>query len=209
MAAAWFEQWGAQIALTLTVEEQTTAAPNMVGLPPSPPTNIFTFGVTGSASADATRTEKMNFFYSVKELYNRNGCRTGIPPAKGSSSFLIQNDLKLENWLFDQLLLSNNQEVIYPVSASNRYGQNVLSHEVTFQVTTSLGVTPAWKLQRVTFDQSGIFANIRRNRTSDLIVTFGPLDPKQDNRGLIPEAENAHFILQQGLANSSNTRPLQ
>lgn len=204
IAAAWFDQWGAQIALTLTIEEQTTISPNIVGLPPSVPTNIFTIGLTGSASADATRTEKLNFFYTVKELYNRGGCEANIQPTKGSPSILIQDDLKLQDWLFDQLLLSNNQEVIYPVSSTNRSGQNVLSHEITFKVTTSLGLTPAWKLERVTINQSGIFANTNRNRTSDLIITFGPLDPKQNNQSLAPQAEAVHTILQQGLANGTN-----
>jgi hypothetical protein len=204
IAAAWFDQWGAQIALTLTIEEQTTISSNIVGLPPSVPTNIFTIGLNGSASADATRTEKLNFFYTVRDLYKRGGCEANIQPTKGSPSILIQNDLKLQEWLFDQLLLSNNQEVIYPVSSTNRSGQNVLSHEVTFKVTTSLGLTPAWKLERVTINQSGIFANTNRNRTSDLIVTFGPLDPKQNNQSLAPQAEAVHIILQQGLANGTN-----
>jgi hypothetical protein len=204
VAAAWFDQWGAQIALTLTIEEQTTISPNVVGLPPGVPTSIFTIGLNGSGSADATRTEKLNFFYTVKQLYERGGCEANIQPEQGSSSILIQNDLKLQEWLFDQLLLSNNQEVIYPVSSTNRSGQNVLSHEVTFKVTTSLGLTPAWKLERATINQSGIFANTNRARTSDLIVTFGPLDPKQNNQSLAPQAEAVHTILQQGLANGTN-----
>jgi len=201
---AWIDNWGAQVTITLTVEEKTIVSPNVVGMPPSPITSVFTISGTATGSSDATRTEKVNFFYTVKELYKRGLCTTGEQPNTGAPSLLIQNDLKIGDWLFDQLPVAGTHEATFPGSAGNVFKQNVLSHETKFEVVTSGGVTPAWKLVRATVNQTGSFFSASRDRTSDLVVTFGPLDPKQNNKALIPQAENLHFVQQLGLASSTN-----
>ena len=80
----------------------------------------------------------------------------------------------------------------------------MLSHEVKFVIATSGGVTPTFRLTRATVNGSGSFIAASRGRTSDLIVTFGPLDPKQKNGALIPQAETVHQVAQFGVANSIN-----
>jgi len=202
--AAWFDAWGAQVALTLSVQERVSLNPSAAWTPPAAGNTNFTLSGGLSASSEATRINKANFFYTVKQLYDHGACK-GVQPTSGSGSPLIQNDLRVGDWLFDQMPSSGTNEVIYPTSASGAFGQNVLSHEVKFEVITSGGVTPAWKLSRVAVNPDGSFVGVGRNRVSDLIVTFGPLDPKQDNKGLISEAENVHFVQQLGLATS--TRP--
>ena len=67
---------------------------------------------------------------------------------------------------------------------------NVLSHEVTFDITTTGNITPSWKLLRGTVNQGGTFLTASRDRKHDLTVTFGPLDNTQT--ALIPVAEAAH-----------------
>jgi hypothetical protein len=201
---SWIDNWGAQVTITLAVEDKTVVNPTAVGMPPSPLTSVFTIGGTAIGSTDATRTEKVNFFYTVQELYNRGLCTVGEQPNTGAPSLLIQNDLKIGDWLFDQLPVAGTREGTYPGSAGNAFKQNVLSHETKFEVVISGGVTPAWKLVRATVNQTGTFFNASRDKTSDLIVTFGPLDPKQNNKALIPQAENLHFVQQLGLANSTN-----
>ncbi|RWX40279.1 hypothetical protein EHH54_13155 [Rhizobium leguminosarum] len=205
-SGAWLDGWGAQVSLTLTINEKTSANPTGVWTPPASGNSIFTLGAGVAGSATAIRTSKANFFYTVKQLYREKQpgkntvCTAGIQPSRGAPSLLVRNDLKLGDWLFDQLASSANNEVTFPVSSEGNWGQNVLSQEISFQVVTSGNVTPAWQLVRANFNQSGPFLEASRDRTSDLLVTFGPLDPKQDNKGLIPQAENIHFAQQLGLA---------
>jgi hypothetical protein len=200
----WYGQWGAEIALTLALDDTTTLSPNAVGMPPSPASAIFTIRGNASISSEATRTDKVNYFYTMKQLYARAPCKTGLQPQQGAPSIIIQNDLQTAAWLNDQLLPYQTRETNLERSAKGILKQNVLSHEVKFVVTTSGGISPAFTLTRATVNQSGTFFNTSRNKTSDLIVTFGPLDPTQKNGALIPQAEIAHQTSQIGVANSIN-----
>jgi hypothetical protein len=187
--ANFLRKWGAQVALTLTMEEKTTVNPNAVYLPPSPPSSIFTLsgGLTGTA--DATRIDKVNFFYKVSDLYlgrNQKCYRENNPP---SDSLLIKSDLKLGEWLSAMV----NGVATGLITSVGK--ENVLQHQITFKVSTEGDITPAWKLVRATFNQSGSFLTASRDRTHDLTITLGPIDPSQIN-SLIPIAENAHFSSQ-------------
>jgi hypothetical protein len=204
-ATEWFEQWGAQITLQLTIEEKSTLNPNAVWMPLSPASSIFTLGGGPSATADATRTEKLNFFWTVPELYRRAYCTTGIQQG-AASSLLIQSDLKLTQWLQDQVSPVVSGEIVQPVATDTILKQNVISHEVKFQVTTSGNLTPTWKLTRATINQSGLFFSTTRDRTHDLTITFGPADPT--SRALMPQAADAHLASQIGLSTATNLRSI-
>src|ERR1700690_346486 len=58
--------------------------------------------------------------------------------------------------------------------ASNSTAQNVIQHDVKFQIVTNGGVTPTWKLVNFTANTSGQFFSLDRDRTQDLLMTFGP-----------------------------------
>jgi hypothetical protein len=64
---------------------------------------------------------------------------------------------------------------------------------VKFEVVSTGSITPAWKLVRVNFDQTGSLMTGTRDRTHDLIITFGPLDKSQKGSFLVPIAESAHI----------------
>jgi hypothetical protein len=201
----WYYNWGAEIALTLALDDKSTLAPNAVGMPPSPASAIFAIGGNASIGSEATRTDKVNYFYTMKQLYARAPCRAGLQPRQGAPSLIIQNDLKTADWLNDQLLPYQTREANLETSASGILGQNVLSHEIRFIVSTSGGINPAFTLTRATVNQAGTLLSASRDKTSDLIVTFGPLDPKQKNGALIPQAEIAHQTSQIGVANRINS----
>ena len=201
----WYEHWGAEIALTLAFDDKFNLSPNAVGMPPTPANSVFTIAGNATVASEATRTDKVNYFYSMKQLYARAPCRTGIQPRQGAPSIIIQNDLKTADWLNDQLLPYQTGEANLETSSSGILGQNVLSHEVKFVVSTSGGVNPAFVLTQASINQSGTFLGASRDRTSDLIVTFGPLDSTQKNGRLIPQAEIAHQTAQIGVANSINS----
>jgi hypothetical protein len=72
-------------------------------------------------------------------------------------------------------------------------------------VVTTGGITPAWKLVQVNFNQSGTLFEVSRLRTHDLLITLGPGDFK----GLTAvAANNAHLASQIGLAVSTNLTPV-
>ena len=186
--AIWLDNWGAQAALSLKIDEKTSVNPTLAAIPSA----IFNVGLSATASTDATRSDKSNFFFKVADLRKMGRCTTGIQPSHGSSSPLIQNTLKTENWLFDQIALGATNELVLPKSAKGVFKQNVLSHDVTFEIMTGFGATPSWKYTHVSVDTTGTLANATRDRTSEILITFGPLDPTQDNEGLIPEAQEFH-----------------
>jgi hypothetical protein len=199
-SAAWLEHWGAQITLTLTTEEKSTLNPTATWLPVSPLTSIFTLAGSATVSSDATRTETLNYFYTVPQLYHRLACTPGVQPPVPATSLLIQSDLKLKDWLFAQLAPVGTGEVAFPTSPDNVFGQKVLTHEVKFEVMTTGGLNPAWTLVRANINQSGTLLAAQRDRIHDLLVTFGPIDPTQKNGALIIAASDTHLASQIGLA---------
>jgi len=188
--AQFLQKWGAQVALTLQLDEKTMVSPNTIYLPISSPSSIFTLSGGLSATADATRIDKVNFYYKVSELYMRRNqtCERDVNPPAGS--LLIQSDLKLREWL-DVMV---NGVATGQITSVGK--QNVLSHQITFQVTTSGNITPAWKLVTATVNQNDPLFTTSRDRKHDLIITFGPLDTSQSGNFLIPIAENTHISSQ-------------
>lgn len=188
--AQFLKKWGAQVALTLQMEEKSIVSPNGVWAPVSPITSVFTLsgGLTGTA--DATRVDKVNYYYKVSELYlgrDRKCYRDDNPP---SDSLLIKSDLKLREWL-DAMINGVASNVITSVGK-----ENVLSHQITFEVLTSGSISPQWKLVEGTINQGDSLFTTSRDRKHDLVITFGPLDTTQSGNFLIPIAESAHVSSQ-------------
>jgi hypothetical protein len=185
--AKFLNGWGAEVALTLTLDEKSSVSPTGTFAPLSPITSVFTLAGGISASADANRVDKVNYYYKVKDLYlgPHGKCERDTNPKTPKDSLLIQSDLKLSEWLH---AMTNG--VASRLITTTGKGTNVLSHEITFDIVTSGNLTPSWKLLRGTVNQGGTFLTASRDRKHDLTVTFGPLDSSQ--QALIPVAENAH-----------------
>lgn len=126
-------------------------------------------------------------------------------------SLITNNDLKIYEWLKTVLRI---QEVIAGLgggavgvgkdSSKGIIGQNAITHEVSFLVVTDGQVTPQWKLVRVSANQNSPFFDTQRQRTHDLIVTFGPRDPKTGK--LESAAESQHNAALYGLSNVNGIR---
>jgi hypothetical protein len=138
----------------------------------------------------------------MKDLRARHFCKTGVQPDAPVSSPLIQSDLKLGEWLNYQALPVATGEVGLPTSDSGVFKQNVLSHEVKFEIITSGGVTPAWKLVRATVNQTGTLLSATRDRTHDLLITFGP----GTSSGLVGQAASTHQASEIGLSVANNLK---
>jgi hypothetical protein len=178
--------WGAEVLLTFTIVEQSSGAPSLLLTPATAASSVFTLNANVSASSQATRIEKMNFFYTVAELY-------GLP-CKGSEtrydSLLVQNDLKIADLLLGRIGPATLGTGHTPSSGD----KNVLSHEISFRVITGASATPMLKLVRATINPSGTFFGVSRDRTHDLLITFGPI--AHGGKSLIAIAEQTHFSSQ-------------
>lgn len=195
-------QWGVQTTLTLTIDEKSSLGPAIVLTPATPATSIFTLAGGGNLAADATRTEKMSFYYTAASLLKSSFCTRGVKQGN-DTSLLVQSDLKLEEWLADYLSAIGTHEGQAPTSAKGVLKSTVLSHEIKFDITSTGNITPAWKLTRVNFNQTGTFFSTTRDRTHDLIITLGP----GDNTGLTTAAgQNADVSLQIGNAVSTDLK---
>jgi hypothetical protein len=181
----FLDTWGANIALNLQVEEKSSANPVVNWLPPSPASAVFNLSVGGTLSADATRQDKLNSYFTVAQLRALGPCD---PKTRPGGVLLLQSDLGLEEWLRDNLTAADTGVILYAMDYSDGPSKtNVLSHEIKFDITDTGNITPGWKLTRVSINQSGNLLSATRDRTNDLTITFGPTlptpKPKTDSNG--------------------------
>jgi hypothetical protein len=122
------QDWGALISLSLQVDESSALNPgislnaplaNSKALFPSVTTpQSYSFGLGGTLSSTASRTDKFNPYYSIEFLMKPKTrdsvCRpendpfTNIPwtPA-ASSPFIIESDLGIKDWLVGAMLTND------------------------------------------------------------------------------------------------------
>jgi hypothetical protein len=173
--STFLDTWGVQIALSIQVEEKSSANPLVNFLPPSPLTSVFNLSVGGTLSADATRQDKLNSYFTVAQLRKLGPCKPGTRPG---GLLLMQSNLGLDEWLYDNLTAGNTGEVNYATDYSDGpLKQNVISHEIKFDITNTGNLTPGWKLARAMVNQSGNLFSATRDRTNDLTITLGPTLP--------------------------------
>lgn len=185
--------WGTEMTLTLTIDEKSSIGPNATWMPPSPASAVFTLGGGLGGSADATRTEKMSFYYLVPTLLKEPYCATGVQQGE-EKSLLVRSDLKLKEWLQDYLSAIGTQEGQAPVTTTGALKDTVLSHDIKFDITTSANITPSWKLTRVSVNSTGPFFSTSRDRTHDLTITLGPGDSTGFTGNAAPSASAASQI---------------
>ena len=173
--AQFLDDWGLEMTLTLTLDEKSTLAPNLTWMPPSPATALFTLGAGGGATADATRTDKMSFYYLIRDLRKEQSCTSGIQQG-GEISLLVENDLKVDEWLDAYLSTIGTQLSTAPTTTDGALKDTVLTHDVKFDISSTGNITPAWKLTKVSINPSGTFFSASRDRTHDMSIVLGPGD---------------------------------
>lgn len=198
------ETWGMQLTLSLKTEEKGSLSPAVVWSPPSPATALFSLNGGLSASADAIRTDKIYFYYLVKDLKHYR-CPAGVQPKGPVSSPLIQNSLKFRDYLFDVLIPVGNGEINLPTNPNGALGTNVLYYEVSFEIVNSGNLTPAWTFTRVSVNPAGTtLASASRDRTHDLQITMGP----GNTTGLTGAAYTAQLSGDVGLSVANGVKSL-
>jgi hypothetical protein len=165
----FIDSWGIQTTLTLTYDENGAIAPGVLWSPPSPATSLFSLGAGLNFSSDATRIDTINAYYLVSDL-EKARCSD---EARSNGAFLLQNDLKLSEWLFDAVSASVTNTINFR-NTTLAVTTNVLQHEVKFVIVSSGTLNPSWTLTRLTVDGNGNLLSAGRTRTNDLLITFGP-----------------------------------
>ncbi len=192
----FLKKWGAQAQLILTVEEKSAVTPSVTLISPFSGAMQTVSGAFGaSATADATRIDKVTFFYEFKNYIGQDGTvpppnspRLSCIPAGGDTgTVFVYSDLKLRQWLYDALM--PKRMGTGDVSRATTSDKQVISHEVKFEIVSDGNFSPAWKLVRITANSgNGAFFDARRDRTQDLIITLGPLQTAADGSKLLAPA---------------------
>jgi hypothetical protein len=164
----WLDDWGVQTTLTLQVNERGAINPVVKWLPPSPADAIFTLAGAGSLSTEATRMNKMGSYLSVAQIVRGTRC---VPESRPGGLFLLQNDLKLREWLLDIVMIKATGVAQIPPA------KDLIQHQVTFEVISSGSLAPVWTLTRVVVNGDGSLLEAKRGRKHDLLITLGPVDP--------------------------------
>lgn len=197
----FLDKWGVQISLSLTIEEKGGVAPLLSYFP----TAMFALGADAGLSSDATRIDKLNSYYSIKQLRTLGRCD---PRSRTHGPLLRSDDLKLTQWLFDNLTASDTGEIQFSDDTRGPFGQNVISHEVKFEVVANADITPAWQLMHVSINTPLVpFASVKRDKTHDLIITLGPTD--DSGTGPSTAAANAALASEIGVAVGNNVKTIR
>ena len=90
---------------------------------------------------------------------------------------LLQSDLKFKDWLYDVVGIKKIALTPFPTGAASVFSSiqkqsNVLTHTVTFVLTTSGGISPQWVLRNASFIHVPL--SIGRMKTDTMLVTLGP-----------------------------------
>jgi hypothetical protein len=195
----WFDGWGVEGALTLTISEKTELNPTATWVP-NPVTELFKLGLGVEASTEATRINTLNFFYTVKALNTEESC-DAFPYVRQHppGSLLINSDLGLREWL---------QGVMSAVQTSSTVllREKGFTQSVSFQVVSKVDITPTWTLTRFVINPDGKFLAATRDRTHELLLTFGPLG--DDKKTITGPAAGEFFAGQIGSAISNRLRTI-
>lgn len=205
----WFiNTWAVQVTLNYIIIENSALTPgasiNSVyrnattafpGATAVTTPQSFSLGLGATASSTATRNDKLNMFFTVKELLygTPSIMRSCIPDEPARADLFIQSDLKLYDWLSAALLPYDVSIINY---ANNSTAQNAITHDVKFEIVSNGNINPQWKLVQVSANTGTSLLAAGRDRTQELIVTFGPTQKGM----LATAAANSHQATEIGSA---------
>jgi hypothetical protein len=213
----WFvNTWAVQVTLNYVIIENSALTPGVSlntvyrsaittfpGAASVTTPQSFALGLGGTASSAATRTDKLNMFFTVRELlYGTDSIsKSCIPNKPANADLFIQSDLKIYDWLSAALLPYDISIINY---ANNSTAQNAITHDVKFEIVSSGNINPQWKLVQISANTSPALLAGGRDRTQELIITFGPTQ-----KGMLAgAASNSHQATEIGSAVSQAIQAL-
>lgn len=173
----WLAGWGTSVSLNLTWEETSDLNPNALFSSPFGASNVFTASAGITGSAHSTRNEAITFTLDNATLL-REGTLTshakqGLDCSSLQDGFTVSSDLKIDEFIYDKVSIAAGREartrpITYPQFST-------FQETLTFVVSVGGNVTPGWKFIRLSVNPEGQFLAGSRTKTSQVIVTLGPL----------------------------------
>jgi hypothetical protein len=190
----WLESWAAQVTLTLTVIENsafnpgvtsiTQIIPKTISFPSGDPNTPITTGPLGQTyslgfganlSSEATRIDTLHMLYYLRDFVGLGPSgRSCVPKTNPSGTLFIQSDLKLKEWLTQAALVQYTETADLTAGASP--SQQVITHDIKFNIVSSGNVTPTWKFVRISANDGTTFFSTKRDRTQELLITLAPAE---------------------------------
>ena len=215
------------VSLNKILENAITKFPN--GTVTTAQSSSIGFG--GTVSADGTRKETVAWLIDFSRFTNPGSLKLAkkkrdqlyevaretrsstIPsPCSNQNGILIENDLKLREWLYTVLTPAFPRGGIVPdysgslATEAKTSKKDVISHEVTFVILYNGNVTPSWKLVNVSVNQGSLpLFSAQRSRTQDLLISMGPTADGQPSLAV----QNATLASQIGIAVANAIRNTQ
>lgn len=205
--------WGVLVTLTLQVDESSTISPGLSWKLPLAARTVNTVDVGrfysaafgGSIKSQATRIDKFTSYYSVGDMKKfASSGDTTCKSDRSNNSFLLTSNLKIKEWLVGAVQYKNtipSTELLDSTSDK----QDILSYQIKFIFNTSANATPTFQLTRFSVNPSSPFLSGERNRTHELLITFGPGAPKKAGPASTI-LSNSHFASEIGQAVGNNLR---
>ncbi|MBZ9843358.1 hypothetical protein [Mesorhizobium sp. CA5] len=176
-AIPWFDNWGVKYSLRFQVVETGTINPSLIYKPAAFGNTLFTLGAGGSVASTATREVKENFYFSVKDLVAHRACQPVRKPEDRLKSGLISDDLGLRAWLASYILATASGAGRAPADKNTPIEKEALTDRVNFKVVASGNLNPGWTLKVLNIDSKGDLLSASRDRSHELLITYGPIDP--------------------------------
>jgi hypothetical protein len=193
----WLNDWGAKVTLRISVDEKSALNPGVtffrifrnavktfpVGGNVTAGQN-FSLGLGGSLSADATRTEIVDFTYGFKQLQQE----LGYNPCELRTGLFIESDLKIGDFIMNKAFIAAVPASVGPYQAAASKKSigpfGTFSDEILFVVAYGGNVTPTWKFVDISGSTGSPFFNTSRSSTNDVTISLGP-----------GKVENGFFVL--------------
>jgi hypothetical protein len=180
----WLDTSAGTVTLTMIVDERSSLAPGAVWTGPLATVDkvaqSVSVGFGGSAAADATRKQQVDFTFDVqKDFINNPFFQAYNSPdnLKGTcgeaGGILIEGDLRIHEWL-DSALFAHN--IPGGVGGVDPGRPDVLTDDITFVVTFNGSATPSWKLLRWSVNPNSPLVSATRARTNEALIALGPSD---------------------------------
>jgi hypothetical protein len=192
---SFLADWGVEVATDLTVTENSTLAPGFSWTPTKP----ISIAAGVGAEAVSSNENKYNVFYPLSQLYRPDlfkvenetrPCRDPLGQKEGSP--LVDIDLQIVPLLESRIQIVSLGLADDPKTMQDVMGvKNVLTQTVSIKEKISGNVTPKWEFTTRNVNPSGTFLSAGRERTHQLVFTFGPM--AADKRQLTPLAEQFHL----------------
>lgn len=207
--SSFLDDWGVEVATDLTASESSGINPTGLWAPVSPLSAVFTLSGGLSAGSVATNDYKYNVFYPLAALYKpavffdktNRPCRDPRGDQEGSP--LVDIDLKLLPLLETRIQSVQLGLADMPGGKNVVDGEkNVLTQTVSIKQSLSGGLNPSWRFTTGAVNNSGTLLSAGRERTHQVVLTFGKLAP--GGQRLMPIAESTHLNeqLKAGLGNT-------